>query len=861
MLAAVAALFILTLGAGVALLHLPALEDARSRIAASLLSSYLGEAVSVTGGVELTFAQTIDVAAKGVSPVSAGSQAPAPVGTVRLSFSRSELFRGRLELTALALSSVRVIVNAAEPSTEPLGRNVSRMVQGALSSPLVRDLNLRDVRILRINDPAGWNGTLALDTVTFRKTPRPGTLSIEAEGSLNGQAFALSGKVPDLSLAAGPAREGATSLKLTFQGIAADLEGRLAPKAGDLWLAARLEVRSPSLGEVQDLLELSRVVEGTGKLELVLDGALARLAVRSAKLRIETAEGRVYEANGEVADLWAAAGVDLTFAANLVPPGAEKGRSPLALAPRSIRGRVSSREGGFEIDEVVVETDLASVELQEVGPIRIDRVARDEKGRLRFEDIRLVQGDPKDPILELTGQLNDVLALRDFSLAGTFRLRAAALLTGRPDATGLGLLRGAVALSDASGRLRLERLDAKLQGTDLMSLSLRLAKDDQGGVGVALKLAVPDLAPLASALGRKASSGTRLVFDGTLGAADGTASVLGSLRIGRTDLQGGLRIDAAKGRPEVRGNVRAKDLYLDDLTAAREVAGLFSRRKADAVRLRKGVREETTLFLEIAAEALEGGGAGAGGLRASLVYARSRLRFSLDELRYLGGSVHGELDARLARAPPVIELKAAARGLRLEQAFERLGSPPAASGPLDLDLDVRSSGAGLRALLSSMTGEVSASVRGGRLAGRTINLAGQSIIEWLFTRSADGSAPLVCFVGRFDFEDGVGTARQLVLETDKVQAPGAGTLDLGNRTMDFVFAPRPKRNNLVGRVGPVDVSGPLSSPAAKLADGAVAAKLLGDTLGLPLHLLGSLVGVNGRPLPDHEPCVVVPVQE
>lgn len=152
-LAAVVALLILTLGAGVALLHLPALEDARSRIAASLLSSYLGEAVSVTGGVDLTLGRTIDVAAQGVSPVSAGSQAPAPVGAVRLSFSRSELFRGRLELTALALSSVRVIVNAAEPSTEPLGRNVSRMVQGALSSSLVHDPNLRAVRIPRINDP------------------------------------------------------------------------------------------------------------------------------------------------------------------------------------------------------------------------------------------------------------------------------------------------------------------------------------------------------------------------------------------------------------------------------------------------------------------------------------------------------------------------------------------------------------------------------------------------------------------------------------------------------------------------------------------------------------------------------------
>jgi hypothetical protein len=244
----------------------------------------------------------------------------------------------------------------------------------------------------------------------------------------------------------------------------------------------------------------------------------------------------------------------------------------------------------------------------------------------------------------------------------------APLLTGRPDATDLGLLRGEVAISDASGHPRLERLAAKLQGTDLMSLSLRLAESDKGGDGLGLKFEVPDLASLAAALGRKASAAIRIAFDGTFGAADGTAAVRGSLRIGRTDLQGRLRMDAAKGRPEMRGSIRAKDMHLDDLIAAREVAELVSHRKADTLRLR-------------------------------------------------------------------------------------------------------------------------------------------------------------------------------------------------SETMDFVFAPRPKRKNLVGRVGPVDVRGRLSNPEVKLADGAAAAKVLGETIGLPLHLLGSLLGANGRLLLDHKPCFVVPAQQ
>jgi hypothetical protein len=45
-------------------------------------------------------------------------------------------------------------------------------------------------------------------------------------------------------------------------------------------------------------------------------------------------------------------------------------------------------------------------------------------------------------MLDLTGHLNTVPAPRGFSLEGRFRLPMASLLTGRPDATGLGSLRG-----------------------------------------------------------------------------------------------------------------------------------------------------------------------------------------------------------------------------------------------------------------------------------------------------------------------------------------------------------------------------------------------------------------------------------
>jgi hypothetical protein len=79
-----------------------------------------------------------------------------------------------------------------------------------------------------------------------------------------------------------------------------------------------------------------------------------------------------------------------------------------------------------------------------------------------------------------------------------------------------------------------------------------------------------------------------------------------------------------------------------------------------------------------------------------------------------------------------------------------------------------------------------------------------------------------------------------------------------DKTMDFVFKPRAKRNDLVGTVGPVHVSRPLSKPEIKLTDGSVATKVVGETIGLPLNLLGAILGADGHPSPEHKPCVVVP---
>jgi hypothetical protein len=860
---AVVFLIIAAVVAGAAVLHLPALGDVRNRIAAELLASYLGEAVAVTGGVDLSYGQTIDVAVSGVSPAKASQASPQtlPVGTVRLSFARDAALRGRLELTELDLSGVRVIIDAdtsKRPQRSP-GESVSKALEGFLSSPLARRLTLEDVQFLRVNDPAGWNGALVFErVVTSALIDAAEAISVDARGSWNGQAFTLAGSLPALSPARVETRAEDLALTLAVRGLDAKLEGRLRGFGDSLELSARLEATSPSIGDLQELLQLARVLEGDASLSLALDGPLAELATPSGALRIETAGGHVYELQGGIGDLWSGQEVEADFAATFARADAQPTPSGLDPTPRAIKGRILGGRGGFEIDRVFVETGLASIQLAQIGPVRIGSIGRDADGRLRLEDIRLVQGDPKDPMLDFTARLKDALEFKGFSLSGAFKFSLAHLLTGRQHAADVGALQGELAASNAAGPLRLDRLAADLRGTDLLSFSLHLMEGQSQAWAVEVQLAVPDLNRLTTRLELGASQSIPLSFDGQLGAEAGIVMIQGDGRVGQTDLAGRMQIAAPQAKPAITGEIRAKQLYLDDIAAAHQTARYFTNRKLEAVELREGMQDNATLSLDISADRVEDADMVVDGLRAGLRYAQSSLALSVAQLSYLGARISGTLEADLASEPPALTLEAQARALRVEQLFRRLGQAPLASGPLDLDVAVNTGGTDPGAMLAALSGQVSGHLTTGTLADRTVNLAGQSIIEWVFTPSADGSAPIECLVARLDFDDGVGSVRQLVLETDKVQAAGAGSLNLRDQTMDLVFQPRPKQRKLLGQVGPVSLSGPFSDLDITLTRGTVAKKVVGDTIGLPFDLLRPILDADGRTLPDHEPCAVMP---
>jgi hypothetical protein len=162
----------------------------------------------------------------------------------------------------------------------------------------------------------------------------------------------------------------------------------------------------------------------------------------------------------------------------------------------------------------------------------------------------------------------------------------------------------------------------------------------------------------------------------------------------------------------------------------------------------------------------------------------------------------------------------------------------------------------LGALAASLTGGVTASISDGKVGTRLIDLAGQDIVSWMFSSSKDDDARLVCTDARLAFKEGRGKVQKLVIETDSVQLVGGGTVDLRDDRIDIAFQPRPIRQKILEMATPFVISGPLSSPKINLKPGAAGSRAFAETVTLPLHLLGALLGGTGTETTDRKPCVL-----
>jgi len=380
----------------------------------------------------------------------------------------------------------------------------------------------------------------------------------------------------------------------------------------------------------------------------------------------------------------------------------------------------------------------------------------------------------------------------------------------------------------AGGEMLGVRLEAKAAGT-------RVAADGRIGfptTGPALDLKisaeVSDTRPLAEATGLKLPPLPPLKLAGRLSSAEKLyqAEAL-QLVLGKSSASGRLTADFAGARPKLAGELAAPRIDLTELRDRRMTNGaggaesgrvfssdplpLAALNAADAdVGVKIG---QLVVTPEVLIEDVQG----------RLALDRGRLALKPLAMRIGGGEAKlaGTLDASSGRSA-VLDATLAGSGIELGRMMAALGrGDDLTGGRTEIAASLRSSGSSMAALAGSANGHAKLVLRAARVKGGTFDRLGGDVFVTLAnavnpSRETDPYTEVQCAVINVPVRDGVVVVdRTVALETPKVGASMAGTVDLGTERLDLSVRPQAKEGLGVG-VGSlanlVKVEGTLNHP-------------------------------------------------
>ncbi len=846
--------------------YAPAFGDFRRTLAVHVLSSLLELPIAIDGDVGLVVADPLKLRISkvriGGAPGSQGHPAR-PVDLVELSFPAWPALAGSFDISELVISGGRLDLTGKAGGGMSAGA-IARLPSGFLNARVSDHLEFRDIAI-RYRDTSGWEFEWAIEKFSSQRTASGRRIALDSQGALNGLPYSLSGRFANPRGGAGGNVRGPFELIVNFSGLTAKIGGSLDVSNPVAALDAQIELAADSLATLLELLRLKDEIEGQGTLDAKLTGPLDSIRADRIALGFSDTQGRTFELTGGIADLGTGEGIDVSFSADLTGDGL-RGAKPVPISEIDVTGFEGEIAGSLDrlvVKQIFLFTNVAAVELKHIGPISLDRVVKDPDGRLGFLGISILEGPKDDPVFDLSGEITDVLDLSGISLAGGFNVSLAGVLLAHPGprASDLGRLKGSLALSDASGSLRLEEFQASVSGTKLLSLTIRKSGRESGSQGGAtdqlaldIDLDIPNFSSVAARLGGKARTGA-VGFTGELAFPERHTWLRGEARIGRTEItvEGGLGF--RDGAPFVSVNLASDLLYMTDIERGVQVYEVFAATDNEAIEIELEERfiRQTRVDLDLRVAEFDANGKKAGNIRAEGHYLNGIVELEPLHMSYLEGTVDARVRVDTNDSSPLVVIEGEIHKLDMGSLLTSLELTPLVTGALDSTFDLSVLMDDRAAISRSLNGKLEAAIWGGGLANRLIDLGGQNVVRWMF--SGGGEARLVCAVVALDFSDGRGNAKTIVIETDNVQVVGAGKIDLAADSIALSFTTRPKRPELIDVATPFSVSGKLTEPVVEIAPGVKAGRVAREALTLPFNVLGLLLP-RAHSEDKHRPCVV-----
>ncbi len=800
-LAVIAAVLVVAMIAGETLIEsLGASETTRS--IERHLSSATGYDVRIGGGFHLEILPILRFEA---SDVRAGDpDRPDPpvlkVQTLRLELNPWRLLSGVLEIDELELlePELRLEASASGGARAESHRAAAAESTGKPIAFRIQRVGIDDLQITYQGESGAPVRVIEIPSASLDAETPDGPVEVDLSGQFERDDFELTGQIGPIAQLFNPVGPYPVSLRGEAANAVVTLSGTLTDPVKLEGVDLNVRVDSSDLRLLREFVPWSLPAIDSVHLDARLTDGDGSFGI-DGKLHMAARHGEI---SGDVSGRWG----DL----------AHIGDVELAL---SLTAGNLAEIGASLVPEL---------KLPEVGPVTASAKLRSSAKKLRADDVTLKVGSRAATWLDAGGSVADLVSFTGVRLHGRFAgadLRDANpyLVHALPD---LGPFAGSLELSDLDGTLGIERMriTGGREGALKFEVSGRIDQlRGRDEIGVEAKVEARDLALVGELFGVDLPSIGPVEFIGTVSGSNEKIASQGSTRLRDSILIGDWSGSFAdRARPKIQARLRTQHLRLQDLGISPSPADEDT--EADRAPSTSGWSSQDPLPFEwlqaVDADlALQADRVtGAAGFELDRVRLAVRLedgRLEIPEFKvgFESGMIQLRAQIDASGSVPALALKIDADDVHLTPLLAQVRQIVEEAGMLGASIDIHTRGNQPIELRSNLAGSVRLVARDGRLAGHYASAFATNFAVLAVPSVLTGRTPRFgCIVADFEIEDGVATARELLLESEKVSVAGAGTVDIGADAFDLILIPKVHEPGLVSLAAAVKVSGPVANP-------------------------------------------------
>lgn len=861
---------ILIVAVGVyAVIATPLFKGYRQSVAQKLVAEILGRPAVVEGNVSVAFDKGIKVAIESIDlppdeshPAALADQF---IDYIEFVLPYSALGTGTSGVSRFHMSGIQIelgnIRNPGLRANRRPGTGLGLLVSSFLNSDLSDDLLVMDV-LVRYRDSAnGWDEELRIKELVSSRSDGGEFVEIGISADINGTALTSSARVRSVRF--DPAEtELPFEIRSTSPGAESHISGTLDISGEMATINGDVRLQSASIGQMLDDLGLERTIDGTLTVKSGLNGPLDRLQATAIELDANSRRGDKISISGDIADISAGDGIALDFSVAFADDAQVRTtENILDLEVVGFHGHLEGAVENLSLSETVIRTNVASVGLADIGPISVGRLVKDDRNRLGLQDVHVQNGPPERPTLQIEGNIGDLLGFSSVKLDGTLDIPVRSILGAKPvsDTGQFGRFFADVTVSDEGGALGISRLDGRIIDTDIWNLAIALAVGEfrhLDDIVLDTNVDIPDAKSLATAIGASVDADGGLSFDGHLLLSEKTLEFRGDATVIDTDIGGRLALTSTEGRGMIVGTLQSDHVRLPDLAIPIRFFSVRAPANVD-LEVAEDIRKKLRVALDLDFRNISNGGKDTGKLAGHLDYADEIVSLAPFELGYLGGLISGDFTGDFRDGSPAYEANVRVRKWQMGRLLAELGLRAPLTGTVYIDVELKARGRNRDDWIRTTNGYLTASLWGGRVPGRLLDLTGLNLVSWLFAeRDGRDGTKILCAVAPVRFTQGVANGRKMILETENVQIVGGGRIDFNTGALQLEFAPRPKKRQLINIVTPFRINGTFSSPLVKLEGGGKAGRATAEIIASPFNLVGRLLTGDKLKQEGEKPCVL-----